>query len=162
MGGTATLWVGGFTQADIEFKKELAERASDAVRGALLEGVLPGGGVALLACQPAIARLLQDAESPDARAAFRILHRALEEPMRVLIENAGHDPSEIMAQIRYAPAGVGFDVVRGELADMAAAGIFDAASVLRQAVLTAVTSAGLALTTDVLVHKRKPTQEFNP
>ena len=162
MGGTATLWVGGFTQADIEFKKELAERASDAVRGAMLGGVLPGGGVALLACQPAIERLLKEATTPDARAAFRILHRALEEPMRVLIENAGHDPSAIMAQIRHAPAGVGFDVLAGELADMAATGVFDAASVLHQAVLTAVTSAGLALTTDVLVHKRKPTQEFNP
>ncbi len=128
----------------------------------MLEGVLPGGGVALLACQPAIERLLKEATTPDARAAFRILHRALEEPMRVLIENAGHDPSAIMAQIRHAPAGVGFDVLAGELADMAATGVFDAASVLHQAVLTAVTSAGLALTTDVLVHKRKPTQEFNP
>ena len=90
------------------------------------------------------------------------LHRALEEPMRVLIENAGYDPSEIMAQVRHAPAGYGFDVMAGELADMAETGVFDAASVVHQAVLTAVTSAGLALTTDVLVHKRKPTQEFNP
>jgi chaperonin GroEL len=162
MGGTATLWIGGFTPADIEFKKELAERASDAVRGAMLEGVLPGGGAALLACQPAIERLRQQATTLDARAACQILHRALEEPMRALIENSGYDPSEIMAQVRHAPPGFGFDAVQGQVVDMAAAGIYDAASVLSQAILTAVTSAGLALTTDVLVHKRKPTQEFNP
>lgn len=162
MGGTATLWVGGFTPSDIEFKKELAERASDAVRGAMLEGVLPGGGVALLACQPAVARLLEQATDADGRAAFRILHRALEEPMRAVIENAGYDPSEIMAQVRHAPAGYGFDATCGAVLDMAEAGIFDSAAALSQAVLTAVTGAGLALTTDVLVHKRRPTQELNP
>lgn len=162
MGGTATLWIGGFTPSDIEFKKELAERASDAVRGAMLEGVLPGGGVALLACQPAVERLLKEATDADGRAAFRILHRALEEPMRAVIENAGYDPSAIMAQVRHAPAGYGFDAARGAVVNMAEAGVFDSAAVLGQAVLTAVTGAGLALTTDVLVHKRRPTQEFNP
>ena len=161
IGGTATLWVGGFTPADIEFNKELAERAGDAVRGALLEGVVPGGGVALLNCQPAIKRLLQQATTPDARAALRILHRALEEPTRVLLENAGCDPSEVMAQVQHAPAGYGFDVVTGKVADLAAAGVLDPATVLSRAVSSAVTSAGLALTTDVLVHKRKPVQEVN-
>ncbi len=131
------------------------------MRGALLEGVVPGGGVALLNCQPAIKRLLQQATTPDARAAFRILHRALEEPMRVLLENSGWDPSEVMAQVQHAPAGYGFDVVAGKVADLAAAGVLDPAAVLSRAVSSAVTSAGLALTTDVLVHKRKPVQELN-
>ncbi len=162
MGGTATLWVGGFTPADIEFKKELAERAGDAVRGAMLEGVVPGGGIALLACQPVVERLLATTDDPDGRAAFRALQRALEEPLRALIENAGHDPSAVLAEIRQAPPGYGFDAVRGTVVDMMAAGIFDAVAVLRQAVITAVTGAGLALTTDVLVHKRKPVQELNP
>ncbi len=162
MGGTATLWIGGFTPADIEFKKELAERAGDAVRGAMLEGVVPGGGIALLACQPVIERLLAATDDPDGRAALRALHRALEEPLRALIENAGYDPSTVLAQIRHAPAGYGFDAVRGAVVDMIEAGIFDAAAVLRQAVVTAATGAGLALTTDVLVHKRKPVQELNP
>jgi chaperonin GroEL len=161
MGGTATLWVGGFTPAEIEFNKELAERAGDAVRGALLEGVVPGGGVALLNCQPALARLLAQATTPDARAAFRILQRALEEPARVLLENAGCDPSAVMAEVRHAPAGYGFDVVKGEVTDLAAAGVLDPAMVLARAVSSAVTSAGLALTTDVLVHGRKPVQELN-
>jgi len=162
MGGTATLWVGGFTPSDIEFKKELVERASDAVRGAMLEGVVPGGGVALLACQPAVERLLKEAVSADARAAYRILHRALEEPTRVLAQNAGYEPSEVLAQIRHAPLGYGFEATRGQVMDMAAAGVYDSVAVLRQAITTAVTSAGLALTTDVLVHKRRPVQELNP
>jgi chaperonin GroEL len=162
IGGTATLWVGGFTPADIEFNKELAERAGDALRGALLEGVVPGGGVALLNCRPALQRHLKRATTSDARAAFRILHRALEEPTRVLAENAGHDPSEVMAQIAHAPAGYGLDTATGQVTDMTQAGVLDAAAALSRAVLSAVTSAGLALTTDVLVHKRKPAQEFNP
>lgn len=162
MGGTATLWVGGFTPADIEFKKELVERASDAVRGAMLEGVAPGGGVALLACRPMLERMLREATTPDARAAFRILHRALEEPARVLAENAGYNPSEVMAQIKHAPPGFGFDTTMGQVVDVTAAGILDSASVLREAVFSAITSAGLALTTDVLVHKRRPVKEFNP
>ncbi len=162
MGGTATLWVGGFTPSDIELKKALVERASDAVRGAMLEGVVPGGGVALLACQPAVERLWQEATSADARAAYRILHRALEEPARVLAYNAGYEPSEVLAQIRHAPPGYGFEATRGQVLDMAAAGVYDSVAVLREAVTTAVTSAGLALTTDVLVHKRRPIQELNP
>ncbi len=162
IGGTATLWIGGFTPADIEFKKEVAERASDAVRGALLDGVVPGGGTALLACRPAVERLLKQATEADARAAFRILHRALETPTRVLVENAGYDPSRVLAEIQHAPAGHGFDASAGKVVDMATAGVFDAASVLREAVLTAVTSAGLALTTDVLVHRRRLVQEVNP
>ncbi len=161
-GGTATLWIGGFTPADIAFKKELAERAGDAVRGALLDGVVPGGGAALLACQPVVETLLKQATEPDARAAYRSLHRALEEPARVLVENAGYDPSHVLAEIQHAPAGHGFDASSGKVVNMAAAGIFDAASVLREAVLTAVTSAGLALTTDVLVHRRRLVPEVNP
>lgn len=162
MGGTATLWIGGFTPSEIAFKKELAERAGDAVRGALLDGVVSGGGAALLACQPVIERLLKQARTTDAQAAYRILYRALEEPTRVLAENAGYNPSEVMAQIRHAPAGHGFDAGAGRVADLQTTGILDGAAVLSQAVLSAVTSAGLALTTDVLVHHRKPVQEFNP
>ena len=130
-GGTATLWIGGFTPADIELNKELAERAGDAVRGALLEGVVPGGGVALLNCQPAIPRLLKQATTPDARAALRILHRRSRKPPRVLLENAGCDPSEVMAQVQHAPAGYGFDVVTGKVADLAAAGVLDPATACR-------------------------------
>jgi chaperonin GroEL len=162
MGGAATLWIGGATETEMNVRKELAERTAEAVRGAMLEGVVPGGGVALLACRQPLRERLAQAADPDERAAYRILLRALEEPARVLIANAGHDPSEMMAEIRLAGQGHGFDVQAERVVNMAEAGILDAASVLRAAVWRAVNGAGIALTTGALVHRKKPYQTANP
>ncbi|MBM4459327.1 MAG: hypothetical protein FJ011_16495 [Chloroflexi bacterium] len=162
MGGAAMLFIGAATETEMAVRKELAVRTADAVRGAMLEGVMPGGGVALLDCRPALQRLLKQATDLDERAAYRILIRGLEEPARTLIANAGADPSEIMAEIKHAGPGHGFDAAAERVIKMTEADIWDAASTLRGAVTTAVMSAGLALTTSVLVHHRKPTQEFNP
>ncbi len=156
IGGSATLWVGGISELEVSTRKELAQRTADALRGAIIEGVLPGGGVALLACRPALQRLLDQSTDPDERAAYRILIRALEEPIRTILTNAGYDASEVMAEVRRAGAGYGFDVRSGQVADMMEVGIFDAASVQKQAVHSAVASAALALTIDVLIHHKKP------
>ncbi len=152
MGGSATLWVGGVTEIEIERRKELAERTADALRGAIVEGVLPGGGASLLACRPALRQMADQSSDPDERAAYRILVRALEEPIRTILTNAGHDASEVMAEIKRADAGHGFDVRSGQVVDVAQAGILDSASVQQEAVRSAVAGAALALTIDVLVH----------
>lgn len=162
MGGSATLWVGGTTELEIEARKEVAIRAADSLRAAVREGIVPGGGVALLACRPALQRRLDDSPEAEAQAAYRILIRALEAPIRTLLSNAGYDASEVLAEIRLASGGHGFDVRSGQIVDVAQAGIWDVAAVLKAAVRNAIGSAALALTTDVLVHRREPKQALKP
>jgi chaperonin GroEL len=162
LGGTAVLWIGGLSAGDITARKDLAERTAEAVRTTIGEGYLPGGGVALLACRSALLRLADQAEDPDARVAYQMLTRALEEPTRTIIRNAGYDAAVWMDRIDRAGEGYGLDVRSGEVVDMAAAGIIDSAGVLIAAVHEAVTSAALALTVDVLVHKKRPETSFTP
>lgn len=160
MGGSATLWVGGATELEINARKELAQRASDALRGAITDGVVPGGGVSLLACRPALQERLDQSTDPDERAAYQILIKALEEPIRTILTNAGYDASEVMAEMKRADAGYGFDVRSGQIVEMAKVGIFDAASVQKAAVHSAVASAALALTIDVLIHRKAPKESL--
>jgi chaperonin GroEL len=88
--------------------------------------------------------------------AYQILIEALKEPTRTLLFNAGYDSSELMAQVLQAKAGYGFDLSQGRVVDMLQAGICDSAAVVKGAVCGAVHAAALALTTDVLVHRRNP------
>jgi len=156
IGGSATLRIGAVTETELETRKALAERTAEALRGALMEGVLPGGGVALLNCRPALKRMLDQSSDPDERAAFRILMRAMEEPARTIIANAGFDASEVMAEVKLAGPGHGFDVISERVVDMAQAGISDVAAVQKSAVHSAIAGAALALTTDVVIHHKKP------
>jgi chaperonin GroEL len=164
VGGSARLSVGGITESAILARRELAERAAGVMRSAMVEGVLPGCGVALLACQPALQERLEASRSSEERAAYHILIEAMEAPLRCLAANAGHDPSVAMARIAQAKAGpdaredalYGFDVVEGRVVDMAATGIVDPAAAIKAAVGAAVNTAALALTTDVVIHHLKP------
>jgi len=160
MGGSATLWVGGSAELEIDTRKEVAQRTSDALRGAIMEGILPGGGVALLACRPTLQDMADQSTDPDERAAYRILLRAMEEPIRTLLINAGYDDSEVMAEIKQAGPGYGFDIRSGQIAEMMEAGIFDVTSVQQEAVHSAIASAALALTIDVLIHRKKPQESL--
>jgi chaperonin GroEL len=162
MGGSATVSIGGATASGIKVRKELAERSALALRGALREGVLPGGGAALLACRPALRARLRQTTNPDERAAYRILIHALAEPMRGIVANAGLDASPAVAAAEQAGAPWGYDAIQGQLADMRQAGILDVAPVLKAAVRGAVTTASLGLTIDVLVHQRRPQTELTP
>lgn len=165
LGGSATLWVGAATQSEIKTRKELAERTADALRGAVREGLLPGGGTALAACRPAIQRLIEQSKEEDERAAYRILVQALGEPRRVLIANAGYDVSHVMAELERAKqdaARCGFDVLTGQVVDMAQAGIWDVATVQKLVAQRAIIGAALALTVEVLVHHRKPVTDLEP
>jgi len=154
MGGSATLWLPGLTKPEQDFIKEVAQRTADAMRGALRDGVVPGGGVALIACRESLRAHFADAAEPEARAAGHILRSALDAPLRTLLHNAGLEPGAILAEIEAAGPGYGYDVRAGRLVAMADAGIFDAAAVLEAAVHSAISTAAMALTTDVMVHRR--------
>lgn len=155
IGGSATLRMGGATDSEIKMRKELAEHTAEAVRGAVREGVLPGGGVALLACSRKMRECSRGVADDDQRAAYRILARALEEPARVLLTNAGYEASEALARITLAGGLHGLDIETGQVVDMVTAGVLDVAAAQRAAVHSAVSSAALALTIDVLVHRKK-------
>ncbi len=162
MGGSATLWLAGATDSEVKFRADVAERTAEAVRGALIEGALPGGGVALLACRGPLADRLAVATDHDERAALRILLTAVERPFRTLARNAGYEPAALMAALDDAGPGFGFDVAAGQVVEMAAAGLLDPASVQKGAAWRAVTGAALALTTDALVQHKHPQKVFEP
>lgn len=154
MGGSATLWIGGLSESEIEARKELAEATGDAMRAAVRDGVLPGGGFAYLNCRRRLAPKLNNAADPDERAAYRILYEALAEPARTIFENAGYEPGEVLGRIAQAGNRQGFNVVKGCLTDCGS--LLDAAAVQKMALKNAVLTAGMALTIDVLVHHRTP------
>jgi chaperonin GroEL len=154
--GSALLKIGGATNAEVRARKANAERTAEAVRGAIIDGVLPGGGIALLACRPVLQQQLAQATDPDERAAYNILIEALTEPFRTLVGNAGYEPSTVMASLTPAGEGWGFDINTGCVVDMVEAGIVDSATAQKIAVQSAIASAALALTTEVLVHHKNP------
>ncbi len=162
MGGAASLFVGGISEIEINDRKEKAERAIGAVRGALLKGVLPGGGAALLACKPQLDALALEADSLEEKVAYQVLSRAVEEPARVILENAGYEPLVHLARVTAAENGNGVDARNGEVVDMYAAGIFDSAGVLLEAVRGAVSSAALGITVDTMVHKKRQKMANKP
>jgi chaperonin GroEL len=152
LGGSATLWIGAATESAMETRKVQAERTAESLRAALVEGALPGGGSALLACRPALRECARNAAAPDEKAAYRILAAAVEAPARTILRNAGADLAHAMSGIDAAPRGYGYDVETGRVCDMAEAGVLDVATVTRLALTTAVSAAVMALTTDALVH----------
>lgn len=166
LGGSATLYVGGITKTEQDYNKEQAQRAADAMRGAIREGVLPGGGVALLACRPMLASRMAESREPEERAAYRILMAAMEAPVRALLENTGYEAGEILSRLtdsdgaRSPTAGYGFDVIKGEVTHMPSAGILDITTVVKAAVRTALASAAMALSTDVVVHRATATESL--
>jgi len=161
MGGAATLWIGGTSPIMIEARKELAERTAEAMRGAMREGVVPGGGVALLDCRKVIRQKLASTTDTDEVAVYRILLKSLEMPTRILLENSGFDDYELMPEINNAGISHGFDVVGKQVVNMIDAGIFDSASVVKAIVHSAITGAFLALTTDVLIHRKRPPESID-
>ncbi len=156
------LWVGGNSETDIAARKELAETTVEAVRTAISKGTLPGGGIALLASRGRLLEMAAATENLDERTAYRILARALEEPTRIIVENAGYHGATALAQIARAGAGYGMDARTGSVVHMEDAGIVDSAGVLLNAVHEAIASAALALTVDVVVHTKRPNISFEP
>jgi chaperonin GroEL len=153
-GGVAVVKVGAATEVELKEKKARVEDALQATRAAVEEGVVPGGGVALLAIARALNALKLD---PDMQVGVEIFKRALEEPTRQLVNNAGLEGSVIVqnlhAQQKSNP-NIGFDVVTETYTDLVKAGIIDPAKVTRSAVENAASVAAIILTTDALVTER--------
>jgi chaperonin GroEL len=150
MGGVGLLQIGGASDTERDHMKERAEEAVSVVRMGLLDGVVPGGGAALMAAAAALDGLdLPD----DEAAALPILRAALEAPTRAIIANAGLEPNPILARLRESGPGCGFDVVHERFVEMADAAIVDPVRVLQAALEIGVSGALMALTTDVLIHK---------
>ncbi|MFL5823765.1 MAG: TCP-1/cpn60 chaperonin family protein, partial [Solirubrobacteraceae bacterium] len=148
-GGVAVVKVGAATETEMKEKKHRVEDALQATRAALEEGIVPGGGVALLAAQDA---LNVDALSePDERTGALIVRRALEEPLRQIADNAGLEGSVVVNDVRNADKGQGLDAATGEIVDLVKAGIIDPAMVTRSALQNAASIAKNILTTEAIV-----------
>jgi chaperonin GroEL len=155
-GGVAVIKVGAATETELKEKKHRVEDALSATRAAVEEGIVPGGGVALI---NSIQVLDGIAAEGDVRTGVNILRRALEEPLRGIAANAGKDGSVIIETVRRQQgeqknANVGYDVIREEYVDMVTAGITDPAKVTRSAVENATSIAGMILTTEALITDR--------
>ena len=161
-GGAALIQVGGLTKHDIDARKALTERTAQVIRRTLMTGILPGGGVSLIACRSALAVLADEAQDLDEQTAYRIISLAMEEPLRSLLMNGGYSPGPILHDIIQAGAGCGFDLRTEKIVDMFESGVIDSAEVIRTATHEAIASAALALTIDVLVHHRKPETSMDP
>jgi chaperonin GroEL len=148
-GGVAVVKVGAATETEMKEKKHRVEDALQATRAALEEGIVPGGGVALLAAQDAIKPELFD--DADEGTGARIVRRALEEPLRQIAENAGLEGSVTVNDVRKAKKGQGLDAATGEIVDLVGAGIIDPAMVTRSALQNAASIAKNILTTEAIV-----------
>ena len=150
-GGVAVIKVGGATESSVREKKFRVEDALSATRSAVEEGVVPGGGVAFIRIQDDIAELAESMGDADEATGARILHRALESPLRLLVENAGLEGSVLVEDVRRAAANEGYDVALGKMGDMFELGILDPVKVSRAALENAVSVAALMLTTESVV-----------
>jgi len=149
VGGVAVIKVGAATETELKEKKARVEDAMHATRSAVEEGIVPGGGVALIRCIPALDKLKAD---HDEQIGVNIVKRALEEPLRQIALNAGHEGAVIVGRVRESKDdNFGFNADTGEFGDMVKAGVIDPAKVTRLALQNAASIAGLMLTTEALV-----------
>jgi chaperonin GroEL len=148
-GGVAVVKVGAATETEMKEKKHRVEDALQATRAALEEGIVPGGGVALLAAQKALH--IDAIAEPDERTGAMIVVRALEEPLRQISENAGLEGSVVVNDVRKAKKGYGLNAANGEIVDLVAEGIIDPAMVTRSALQNAASIAKNILTTEAIV-----------
>ena len=153
-GGVAIIRVGAATETELKEKKHRVEDALSATRAAVEEGIVPGGGVALLNALSVLDDIKMD--YPDEQTGVTILKKALEMPIRKIAENAGEDGAVILAEVRRAQTAqdnthMGYDVMTGEYLDMLEAGIIDPAKVTKGALLNAASVAAMVLSTEALI-----------
>ncbi|MFL5134506.1 MAG: chaperonin GroEL [Microvirga sp.] len=160
-GGVAVIRVGGSTEIEVKEKKDRVDDAMHATRAAVEEGIVPGGGTALLRAKAAVSKLQSD--NPDVKAGISIVMRALEAPIRQIAENAGVEGSTVVGKINDNTASdtFGFNAQTEEFVDMLQAGIVDPAKVVRTALQDAASVAGLLVTTEAMVAEA-PKRESAP
>jgi chaperonin GroEL len=162
-GGVAVIKVGAATETEMKEKKDRIEDALSATRAAVEEGIVAGGGVALIRAQAALDSLKLEG---DQMLGAQIVRKALEEPLRIITANAGFESSVIINRVKESAATAGFDAKRGEYVDMIQEGIIDPAKVTRSAIQNAASIAGLLLTTEATIcdipETKKETAAGNP
>ena len=152
VGGVAVIKVGAATETEMKEKKARVEDAMHATKAAVEEGIVPGGGVALLRAVDAVAKLKAEG---SVQVGINIIKRALEEPFRQIVHNAGLEGSVLLNEVKLKGGSWGFDARNEKVVDMLEAGIIDPAKVTKQALLNASSIAGLMLTTEALVSEIK-------
>jgi chaperonin GroEL len=160
-GGVAVINVGAATETEMKEKKALVEDALHATRAAVEEGIVPGGGVALLRCQKALEKVKLG--RPDEQVGVGILSRALENPIRLIASNAGAEGSIVVDKVRgKKEVGFGFNALTDTYEDLVEAGVIDPTKVVRTALQNAASIAGLLLTTEAVVVEKKEEQKAPP
>lgn len=149
-GGVAVIQVGAATEVEMKERKLRMEDALAATKAAVEEGIVPGGGVSLLLVSKNVRDEIKNS-SGDEKTGMNIILRALEEPLRQIVENAGIDGSVIVDKVKNSKEGIGFNALTGEYVDMIEAGIIDPTKVTRSALQNAASVAALVLTTESLV-----------
>ena len=148
-GGVAVIKVGAATEMEMKEKKARVEDALHATRAAVEEGIVPGGGVSLLRARANVGSLKGANHEQD--AGMKIVLRAVEEPLRQIVANAGDEPSVVVNKVLEGSGNFGYNAATGEYGDMVAMGVLDPTKVERTALLNAASVAGLMLTTDCMV-----------
>ena len=159
-GGVAVVKVGAATETEMKEKKHRVEDALQATRAALEEGIVPGGGIALLEASEAIK--VDSFKDDDERTGARIVLRALEEPVRQIADNAGLEGSVVVADVRKEPAGKGLNAQTGEIVDLVKDGVIDPAMVTRSALQNAASIAKNILTTEAIVAEVSDDESAGP
>ena len=148
-GGVAVIKVGAATEVELKEKKHRIEDAIQATRAAVEEGIVPGGGVALLRSTEAVSKLRGG--SDDVKAGRELVQRSLEAPMRQIAVNAGYEGGVVVDKVKSSDGNIGFDASTGEYTDLIEAGVIDPAKVTRSTLQNAASVAALLVTTEALV-----------
>jgi chaperonin GroEL len=159
VGGVAVIKVGAATETEMKERKARVEDAMHATKAAVEEGIVPGGGVALLRIIGAVEAVKAEG---DVRVGVNIVRRALEEPARQIINNAGEEGSVIVRQVMAEQGAIGYNAATGAMEDLVKAGVIDPAKVTKTALINAASIAGLMLTTEALVSEIKEKEEKAP
>jgi chaperonin GroEL len=151
-GGVAVIKVGGATEVEVKERKDRVDDALNATRAAVEEGIVPGGGVALLRAKKAVDALRSD--NADIQAGIKIISRALEAPIRQIAENSGVEGSIVVGKVLEKSGNFGFDAQKEEYVDMVAAGIIDPTKVVRIALQDAASIASILITTEAMIAEK--------
>ena len=153
VGGVAVIKVGAATESEMKEKKARVEDAMHATKAAVEEGIVPGGGVALIRCIPGLDELIKKEKNEDMAVGIRIVKRAMEEPIRQIANNAGCEGSVIVNQVKEMDKDKGFDAQNEKFVNMHEAGIIDPTKVVRSALQNAASIASLMLTTEAVINE---------
>jgi chaperonin GroEL len=159
-GGVAVIKVGGSTEVEVRERKDRVDDALNATRAAVQEGVVPGGGVALLRAKKAVDAL--SSKNPDIQAGMKIVSRALEAPLRQIVENAGVEGSIVVGKLLEKSGSNGFDAQTEKYVDMVSAGIIDPTKVVRVALQDAASIAAILITTEAMIAERSHDSPATP